>query len=103
MKVESEEYSWKWVTADELLSHGRCELIYAFCCPNDAEPEAYLYDGESTSGDKLFRFVGSTKRNIPFSPKAPVYCRRGLYVDIGKDIEGIFVQWRELGHGRGGG
>lgn len=97
--MESKGYSWAWVTADRLLSHGPCELVYAFCVPDDNEPEAYVYDGENTAGDKIFRFTGSNKRGLPFSPKVPVYCRRGLYVDIGKDIEGIFVQWRELPHG----
>ena len=94
--MKGKEYSWAWVTADLLLSHGPCELVYAFCVPDDTEPEAYVYNGENTSGDKLFRFVGGSKRNIPFSPKQPVYCEKGLYIDIGKDIEGIFVQWREL-------
>lgn len=93
--MESQDYSWAWVTADQLVSHGPCDLIYAFCVPDDTEPEGYVYDGENTNGDKIFRFTGSSKRGIPFSPPIPIYCRRGLYIDIGKDIEGILIQWRE--------
>lgn len=94
--MKSREYSWAWVMGSRLVTHGPCDLVYAFCVPNDTEPEAYVYDGENTTGDKILRFTGSSKRGIPFSPKVPVYCRRGLYLDIGKDIEGIFIQWIEL-------
>lgn len=100
-QVESKAYSWKWVTADELLSHGPCELLYAFIAPSKAEAEADIYNGEDTTGDKIFSFVTASQNNRAFAPKAPVYCRRGLYVDIGKGTTGIFVQWRELGHGEG--
>lgn len=100
--MESKEYSWAWVTNSRLLSHGACELLYAFITPSKSEAEVYLYEGESTGGNKIFRFVTASKGTRVFSPKAPVYCRKGLYVDIGKGTEGVFVQWRELGHeGRG--
>lgn len=94
--MESKEYSWAWVTADRLLSHGPCELVYAYLVPSKAEAEVYIYDGENTNGDKIFRFVTASQNNRAFNPKVPVYCRRGLYVDIGKGTEGVFVQWREL-------
>jgi len=95
--MDSKEYSWKWVTADELLSHGACELVYAFITPSDPEAEVYIYDGENTNGRKIFRFVTANQNNRVFNPPVPVYCRRGLYVDITKGTEGIFVQWRERG------
>ena len=101
--VESKEYSWKWVTADELLSHGACELLYALFIPSDAATAtAIVYNGENTSGDIVVSFRGAESRQSVFSPKAPVYCRRGLYVDCGSNTRGVFVQWRELGHKEGG-
>jgi hypothetical protein len=96
--MESKEYSWAWVTDSRLLSHGPCELVYAFITPSKAEAEAYIYDGENSSGDKIFRFVTASQNTRAFSPKVPVYCRRGLYIAITKGTEGIFVQWRELPH-----
>lgn len=98
MKVESKEYSWAWVTEDRLLSHGACELVYACLVPSGATTNSILYDGENTSGEIIVTLKAATVRNIPFSPKVPVYCRRGLYIDIGSSVTGIFVQWRELGH-----
>ena len=101
-QVESKEYSWKWVTANELLSHGRCELLYAYQVPSKPNSEADIYDGENASGDRITRMETSTQCCLPFAPKEPIYCRRGLYIDFLKGTLGIFVQWRELGH-RGGG
>lgn len=102
-RVESIEYSWKWVTADELLSHGVCELLYAQAVSDGGEvKDTILYDGENTKGELLINLQKGARGNITFSPKMPVYCRRGLYVDIGSNTEGVFVQWRELGHKEGG-
>jgi len=95
----SSEYSWAWVTVDTILSHGPCELIFSHHVPSAAGTSTIdLYDGENTSGDLIIKCRTAESRATMFRPPKPIYCRRGLYVDIGKDIEGIFVQWRELGH-----
>jgi len=96
MEQDSRLYSWAWVTGDQVLSHKRCELIFAYCCPSAASCNATIYNGENDQGDPIFGFVGSTKDNIPFAPPVPVYCRRGLFVDVGSNVTGILVQWREL-------
>lgn len=97
--MESKEYSWAWVTADELLSHGACELCYAVAVSDGGAIEnTAIYDGESTNGTLVINFNSGVKAEIPLTPKEPIYCRRGLYVDIGENTEGVFVQWRELGH-----
>lgn len=97
MEVESKEYSWAWVTADRLLSHGPCELCYALIFPTGTGTcGVVLYDGESTNGDKLFDYSSPTDEPVEFNPSKPVYCRRGLYVGGTTLLDGIFVQWREL-------
>ncbi|GAH47650.1 unnamed protein product, partial [marine sediment metagenome] len=30
--MESKEFSWKWITASELLSHGASELCHILLC-----------------------------------------------------------------------
>jgi len=97
--MESKEYSWKWVTADELLSHGACELLFAYLVVSAASTDSYLYHGHNTTGVVIVNLKAATVRGIPFTPKVPVYCPRGLYVDVGTSVTGIFVQWRELAHG----
>ena len=100
--MESKQYSWKWVTATELLSHGACELIYARTMSAGAEADTYLYDGENTNGKVIVEFENGVLNGQEFRPKVPVYCRGGLYFVKGTNTIGIFVQWRELGHKEGG-
>lgn len=94
----SKEYAWRYVTADQVLSCGPCELLFAYLVVSAASTDSYLYDGDSDSGDLITPLVSATARGHPFSPKAPIYCRKGLYVDVGTNVTGILVQWRELGH-----
>lgn len=95
----SEKYSWAWVTADRLLSTGPCELVYAQAVSDGGEiKDTWLYDGANTRGEKIINLQRGTSGNITLSPKVPIYCRRGLYVDIGNNTEGVLVQWRELPH-----
>jgi hypothetical protein len=102
MDLESKEYSWARVTANRLLSHGPCELAYAHMEAGTADDYVTLYDGESTLGEPLTVIRAATKTSRPFSPKVPVYCRRGLYITISTATAIVFVQWRELGHKAGG-
>lgn len=100
--MESKEYSWKYVTASELLSHGPCELMGAELVPTGNSNGTILYDGESSNGTVIQNLNAQVATNRPFKPPVPVYCRRGLYITIGSHVNGVFVQWRELGHKAGG-
>ena len=100
MEVKSIQYRWAWVTKDSVLSRGVCELLYALFVPSAAATATLtLYDGENTNGDKIVEFRTAESKGVPFSPKAPIYCRRGLYIDAIANVKGVFVQWRELGQG----
>jgi hypothetical protein len=94
--MDSKEYSWAWVTGDRLLSHGPCELLYAYLVVSAASTDSSLYDGENTTGDLIVTLKAAAVTGHPFKPKEPIYCRKGLYVDVGTSVSGIFVQWREL-------
>jgi hypothetical protein len=103
--MESKEYSWAWVTADRLLSHGPCELIYAYEVVTATSLDTHIYNGQNTSGEKVatlgITVVAGTDTIVAippaeFRPPVPVYCRLGLYIDKGTDVTGIFVMWREL-------
>lgn len=96
MKPESKCYSWEWVTADRCLVHGECELVYARSMTSNAESDTYLRNGVDSTGKLIFEFEGGVKQGDVFNPKVPVYCDKGLYIDIGTNTIGIFVQWRKL-------
>lgn len=97
--LDSKEYSWAWVTTDRVLSHGPCELVFAYLVVSASSTDTYLYNGENTTGDKIVTLESNSARGHAFSPKVPVYCMKGLYVDIGTSVTGVFVQWRELPRG----
>lgn len=97
--MNSREVSWAWVTADRVLSHRPCELIFAFAVASGATSDSGLYDGENTQGVLVTKLASAGAGVISFQPSVPVYCDRGLYVDVGSNILGIFVQWRELPYG----
>ena len=94
--MDSKEYSWAWVTADRLLSAGPCELVSAYLVVSAGSTDTHLYDGENTSGNKVVTLESAAVTGHPFKPPTPIYCRRGLYVDIGTNVTGCFIQWREL-------
>jgi len=97
--MDSKEYSWAWVTANRMLSTGACELLYAQAVSDGGEiKDTILYNGENAKEELLINLQQGRIGNITLSPPEPVYCRRGLFVKIGSSTEGVFVQWRELGH-----
>lgn len=98
--MDSEKYSWAWVTADRLLSTGPCELVSAYLVVSAASTDTHLYDGANTNGDKIVTLESAVATGHLFNPPVPLYCRRGLYVDVGTSVTGVLVQWRELPRGR---
>ena len=93
--MESEKYSWIWVTKNTLLSTSACELISAHLVPDAAGTStAIIYNGQNTHGEIIISFRGNGGYHTPFQPPVPVYCRGGLYVVITSNVRGILVQWR---------
>jgi len=87
----------KWITSDAFLTNQPCELIYAQAVSDGGEIEdTIIYDGVNTSGELLINLQKGAGGNVTFSPKEPVKCHNGLYVDIGSKTEGVFIMWRDL-------
>ena len=94
--MTSKDYSWRWITGDALISHGPCELVFAHLVVGSANNYAFFYDGESTSGDPIVKLQAQQRTGRQFNPKVPIYCAKGLYVDLSDNVDGVLVQWREL-------
>ena len=87
----------KWITASELLTTQPCELIYAHAVSDGGKiQDTIIYDGENTNGEQIINLQRGAIGNITFSPKESVVCHHGLYIAIGSNTEGVFVQWRNL-------
>lgn len=94
--MESKEYSWAWVTADRKLTDLECELLYAYLVPSGATTDSVLYNGIDNSGEPIVTLKSAVVTGHPFKPPVSIYCRKGLYVDVGTSVTGIFVMWRNL-------
>ena len=93
---DSKAYSWDLVTADRRLYQGPCELLYAYLVPSGATTDSALYDGVDTKGTKIVTLKEAAVSGHEFKPPRPVYCKMGLYVDVGTSVSEVFVQWRAL-------
>jgi hypothetical protein len=81
------------VTLDRVLSNKPCWLHYAYLIPSGAVTDTSLYDGHNTSGQLIVTLKSAVVTNHEFRPAQPVYCKEGLFVDIGSNTTGVFVQW----------
>lgn len=99
--MESKEYSWKWVTADELLSRVECELVWCILTSSGNNASITLHNGESATGETIATLEALANRSEPFMPPIPIYCTRGLYVNIDANTTGVLVIWREIPQGIG--
>lgn len=97
--MDKDYAAWEWVTTDQMITSNPCELIYAQVVSDGGEiKDTILYDGENTSGKLIFNLQCGKNGNIILSPKEPIKCRKGLYVDIGSSTEGILIMWRPLSY-----
>jgi len=94
--IESREYSWEYVIADKILREGPCELLYVAVVPSAATTDSAIYNGRSTSGRKILDLKVAVVASGEFRPPLPIFCDQGLYLDVGSNVSGIFVLWRDL-------
>lgn len=96
MGEDSKSVSRQWVTADALLAEKECELLFAYLVPSAANADVTLYDGENTTGSLIATLKEAAVSGHEFNPPAPIYCHKGLYVDVGSNVTGVLVMWRLL-------
>jgi hypothetical protein len=96
MELESKAYSWAWVTEDRKLTDRECELISAHLVVSAASTDSALYNGPDANGDKIIALEAAAATLKSFNPRVPIYCNKGLFVDVGTSVTGILVQWRNL-------
>jgi hypothetical protein len=59
--------------------------------------DATFYDGTSTAaGRKILKAKGLANISYDVNFRVPLYCPRGLYVDIGSNIDEVLVLWEPL-------
>jgi hypothetical protein len=93
---DSKKYSWAWVTGDRKLTDRECELVAAYLVVSAASTDSHLYNGIDTNGDKIVTLEAAVATTQPFEPPVPIYCSKGIFVDVGTSVTGILVIWRNL-------
>lgn len=91
--MNDKNVQWAYVTADRLLAAKACWLHWAYLVVSASTTDSALYDGTDTGGAKIVDLKSAVVTNHEFSPPKPVFCQKGLYVDVGSNVSGIFVQY----------
>ena len=92
--MDCKEYSWKWVTADEVLSPTACELCQVILTCANGNCNMKVYDGENENGTYVARLKSLINRSVNMGIHDHVYLRRGLFVTLDANCLGAFVQWK---------
>lgn len=92
--MDKSDTQWRYLTADDVVAIGECELLYAYLVVSGASTDSAIYDGTGTGGKKIADLKSAVVTGHEFKPPRPIRCQVGIYVDVGTSVSGIFVQYR---------
>ena len=92
--MESKQYSWKWVTDDEIVSKMACEICMIALTCDGANANVTVYDGEDDNGELVMVVKGLQNRTVDINIDHHIYCRRGIYLVMSPAVFGVFIQWK---------
>ena len=93
---DCKKYLWAWLTVDTKLTDHEAELVAAYLVVSAASTDSVIYSGVDTAGDKVLALESAVATTLPIVPPVPIYCRKGIFVDVGTSVTGILIQWRNL-------
>lgn len=85
---------WTWVTADKVVTNKPALLHYASLTGDgNGAADVTIYEGTGTDGRKIKVLRAPQYASHPFAPKGSIPVEKGIYVDVGSNVEGVFIQW----------
>lgn len=87
-------FRWTRTTVDECLSNSKTHVAAVIITPtSQASGTVTLYNGKSTSDPQVIVLqTGTTEsKTVNFNP--PLYLDRGLYVDVGDNVDDLLIQF----------
>lgn len=82
------------VTSDQCVSPNPVWVYSLVISSNGTdEADATIYDGESTSGDQVMTLFCNDEEMAQVIFPEPLYLRKGLYVDVGTNVNEVLVQY----------
>ena len=99
---EDQSELWQRVAVQRLTASGRVCLgpCYIFSCGLTADSAgvatASIYDGAGSGGDLIINLGCITSDKDFRSFPVPFYLRKGLYVAVGSNVEGVTIQYLSI-------
>lgn len=91
------EVEYIYSTASRLIHKNRCHLVGVIATPKDDE-RAYLeiHDGTNTAEPKILKLGCNTGTSNSVIFPDHILMQRGIYVNLGEDLEHCTVLWHPL-------
>ena len=86
--------NFAYLTGDKLVCQGAAYLLGVILDASQDSGAATVYEGQDASSGRIiakFEALGSVTKtyNLP----KPLYCQRGIFVDVGANLTGITIIW----------
>jgi len=95
--MPEDEVAYDRRTASGIIHKNACHLCGAIVSPKqDKKSYIDIYDGESTSQEKVLRLRTNTGTGNHIVFTKPILMRRGLYVYLHDDAEEYTVFWKSI-------
>lgn len=88
--------TYKWITADELVTPKPCILSYIILTAKDNACTLTIHDGVDTNGRVVAILETTAAQSRPFSFHGEALLQHGLYVNLSGDVLGIFICWHDV-------
>jgi len=90
------EIDWRHITIDSIISESPCFLFDVAILGTAAACTVTVYDGVDTGGRFVVQLGSVTGQSFLYSPKEPLYCRQGLFIDVDTNLEDCWVHFLPL-------
>ena len=87
------------VAVDTQVSRVPVELVSLLLTASQGNCTVVLYDGSDADAPVLMRLAASQDDSFAYTPAEPVKTTRGLFVGVGSNVGGLFLQWRPIPKG----
>ena len=91
--METEDIKSTYVTIDQLLEDGPAYLWFMDISAGvGGATIVTIYNSRSAVGEIALKKSVLTSDSKEFNPVAPLYCEKGIYIDVDANILGVLVQ-----------
>jgi hypothetical protein len=83
-----------WFTQDQAAELNHCELLGVLVTA-DSGARADATGRNGATADSPVELTISTPEggSLSYQPAAPVYMPNGIYIDVGSNVTGVWMQW----------